>query len=103
MLADALLTRAALAADARWFCVGVVTAYSAGGITATIDGATVAGIRRASPWTPQAGQVALFAVARTGTAVTYFGLGDIDTLGLPAVVLPGDTLYPSLTLYPTGG
>lgn len=102
-LATALRVWLVAAADARWFAVGVVTAYSSGRVTATIDGATVAGIGVVAPWIPAVGQVALFGVLRTGASVSYFGLGDIDTVGLPAMTIPSDSLFPSPTLYPSGG
>jgi hypothetical protein len=103
MLADALLVEMGAAADARWWCVGIVTAYSATRATATIDGASVSEIRVVAPWVPQSGQVALFGVLRSGNAVVYYGLGDIDTLGFTGAGAPSTTLFPSLTLFPTGG
>jgi len=76
---DPFLTAADRARRAPWCKVGVVTAFSGGVITATIDGASVTDIHRvaiAYP-TPTNGDVALFAVIRGTSAVQYVAVGVI--------------------------
>lgn len=100
-LAEALVASFATAADARWFVIGRVTAYAASRVTATIDGASVPGIRKVASWpTPAAGQVALFGAVRSGTTVQYLGLGAIDGTGVETATLPSNTLFPSPDLFP---
>lgn len=62
----------------RWFVLGVVTAFASNQITATIDGASITGIRRIASWTtPAATDVGLFAVVRGSKSVQYIGVGKI--------------------------
>lgn len=67
------------AQELRAFKTGVVTAFSSGLITATIDDVTVTGIHRISTYTtPAAGNVVLFAVSRTtAKSIEYVALGVI--------------------------
>jgi hypothetical protein len=77
-LADAMARRVAEAADARWLVIGVVTAFAANKITATIDGASITDIRRVASWTtPAATDVGLFGVVRGSSSVQYIGIGKI--------------------------
>lgn len=77
-LANAIAIADAAAAGSRWLTIGTVTAYSGGRITATIDGASVANIRRCTTWvTPANGDVALFAVVRGSASVQYIGIDKI--------------------------
>lgn len=77
-LASAVARETVRAAGARWLTIGVVTAFGSNQITATIDGAPVANIRRISSWTaPAASDVGLFAVVRGSSSVQYVGLGKI--------------------------
>lgn len=78
LLATAVASETARAASARWLTLGVVTAYATGRITATIDGASVADIRRLASWaTPAVGDTAVFAVVRGTSSVQYVGIGKI--------------------------
>lgn len=78
-LADAVAEMFTEARDARAHTTGVVTAYSGGLITATVDGGPVTGIRRipGSYPSPTAGDVVLLAVVRSTSSVQYVALGVI--------------------------
>jgi hypothetical protein len=78
MVAEAIEGRSRRAKDVRWLVVGVVTAYAANRITATIDGTSISNIRRCSTWTtPLVNDVALFGVIRGTSSVTYVGIDRI--------------------------
>jgi hypothetical protein len=77
-LATAVTREMVRAAEARWLTTGVVTAYTAARITATIDEASIGNICRVSTWaTPAAGDVALFAIVRGTSSIHYVGIGKI--------------------------
>lgn len=77
-MADAMSRHVDSAASARWFVTGIVTAFATNQITATIDGASIAGIRRVASWTtPAVNDVGLFAVLRGTSSVVYVGVGKI--------------------------
>lgn len=67
------------ARGARWCTTGVVTAYTGGLITATVDGGPVPNIRRVTTSypTPAVGHVVLLAVVRGTRAVQYVAIGPI--------------------------
>lgn len=73
---DPLLSKVTKAAAAAWCKPGVVTAYLGGEITATIDGASVTGIKKLSGYaTPVAADVAMFLVIRGTRAIQYVAIG----------------------------
>jgi hypothetical protein len=78
-LAHALARQTADAADARWFTIGPVTAYSGNRLTVTIDGASVANINRCAAYTsPVPGtDTALIAVVRSSSSVQYIAVDKI--------------------------
>lgn len=71
---DPLLSKVGKAGSAAWCKTGVVTVYSGGEITATIDGASVTGIKKAAGYTPTVADVAIFLIVRGTKAVQYVAI-----------------------------